>query len=46
MGKFNRVDMTSKEEKIGECPEKYAGLAGRGLTSSAAADAVKPTCQP
>ena len=46
MGKFIRVDMTSKEVKIGECPEKYAGLAGRGLTSNLVADEVKPTCHP
>jgi len=46
MGKFIRVDMTSKEVKIGECPEKYAGIAGRGLTSNFVADEVKPTCHP
>ncbi|HTY24052.1 MAG TPA: aldehyde ferredoxin oxidoreductase C-terminal domain-containing protein [Desulfomonilaceae bacterium] len=46
MGKFIRVDMTSKEVNIGECPEKYAGLAGRGLTSTFIADEVKPTCHP
>src|SRR3974377_692890 len=46
MGKFIRVDMTSKEVKIGECPEKYAGLAGRGITSNLVADEVKPTCHP
>ena len=46
MGKFIRVDMTSKEVKIGECPEKYAGLAGRALTSNFVADEVKPTCHP
>ena len=46
MGKFIRVDMTSKEVKIGDCPEKYAGLAGRALTSNFVADEVKPTCHP
>ena len=46
MGKFIRVDMTSKEVNIGDCPEKYAGLAGRGLTSNFVADEVKPTCHP
>ena len=46
MGKFIRVDMTSKKVKIGECPEKYAGLGGRGLTSNFVADEVKPTCHP
>jgi aldehyde:ferredoxin oxidoreductase len=44
MAKFIRVDMASKAVKIEECPEKYAGLAGRGLTSSFVADEVKPTC--
>src|SRR5271157_1561987 len=46
MDKFIRVDMTSKEVKIGECPEKYAGIAGRALTSNFVADEVKPTCHP
>ena len=46
MGKFIRVDMTSKEVKIGDCPDKYAGLAGRALTSNFVADEVKPTCHP
>jgi len=46
MGRFIRVDMTSKNVEIGECPEKYAGLAGRGLTSTFVANEVKPTCHP
>ena len=46
MGKFIRVDKTSKEVKIGDCPDKYAGLAGRALTSNFVADEVKPTCHP
>lgn len=46
MGKFIRVNMTSKEVKIGDCPEKYAGLAGCALTSNFVADEVKPTCHP
>jgi len=46
MNKFIRVDMASKEVKIDECPEKYAGLAGRALTSNFVADEVKPTCHP
>ena len=44
MPKFIRVDMASKTVKFEECPEKYAGLAGRGLTSNFVADEVKPTC--
>ena len=46
MGKFIRIDMTTKQVNIGECPEKYAGLAGRGLTSTFVADEVEPTCHP
>ncbi len=46
MAKFIRVDMGSRTAEIGDCPEKYAGLAGRGLTSMLVADEVKPTCHP
>jgi len=46
MAKFIRVNMTSKEVRIDDCPEKYAGLAGRALTSGFVADEVKPTCHP
>ena len=46
MNKFIRVDMTLKEVKVGDCPAKYAGLAGRALTSNFVADEVKPTCHP
>lgn len=46
MPKFIRIDMGAKAVKIEECPEKYAGLAGRGLTSIFVADEVKPTCHP
>ena len=46
MSKIIRVDMGSKEVKIGECPETYARLAGRGLTSHFISDEVKPTCHP
>jgi len=44
MSKFIRVDMTSKQVTIGEVPAKYAGLAGRALTSNFVFDEVKPTC--
>lgn len=44
--KFIRVDMTTKEVKVEEVPQKYAGLGGRGLTSMIVADEVKPTCHP
>lgn len=46
MGKFIRVDMTSKAVDIGKCPEQCAGLAGGGLTFGFIADEVKPTCHP
>lgn len=46
MRKFIRVDMTTKTVTISEVPEKYVGLAGRGLTSNFVADEVKPTCHP
>jgi aldehyde:ferredoxin oxidoreductase len=46
MYKFIRVDMTTKQVTTGDVPAKYAGLAGRGLTSNFVADEVKPTCHP
>ncbi|MGE4538112.1 MAG: aldehyde ferredoxin oxidoreductase C-terminal domain-containing protein [Desulfovibrio sp.] len=46
MPKFIRVDMKSKKITTEECPEKYAGLAGRGLTSTFVADEVKASCHP
>ena len=44
MNKFIRVNMTTKEVTTNAVPEKYAGLAGRGLTSNFVNDEVKPTC--
>ncbi|WP_094604999.1 hypothetical protein SPSIL_017680 [Sporomusa silvacetica DSM 10669] len=44
MNKFIRVNMTTKEVVTSEAPEKYAGLAGRALTSNFVNDEVKPTC--
>ena len=46
MPKFIRVDMASKAVNIEECPEQYAGLGGRGLTSIFISNEVKPTCHP
>ena len=46
MSKFIRVDMTTKSAAIGEVPAKYAGIAGRALTSNFVNDEVKPTCHP
>jgi aldehyde:ferredoxin oxidoreductase len=42
--KFIRVDMTTKGVSTSEVPAKYAGLAGRALTSNFVNDEVKPTC--
>jgi aldehyde:ferredoxin oxidoreductase len=46
MAQFIRIDMSSRTATIGECPQQYAGLAGRGLTSIFVANEVKPTCHP
>lgn len=46
MNNFIRVNMTTKEVTISELPEKYAGFAGRALTSHFVNDEVKPTCHP
>ncbi|AEF94518.1 Aldehyde ferredoxin oxidoreductase [Desulfotomaculum nigrificans CO-1-SRB] len=44
--KFYRVNMTTKQAKIEEVPQKFAGLAGRALTSSFILDEVDPKCHP
>ena len=44
MDKFIRVDMTTMQVATLDVPEKYAGLAGRALTSNLVAAEVKPTC--
>jgi aldehyde:ferredoxin oxidoreductase len=46
MSKFVRVNMTTKEVTSSTVPEKYAGIAGRALTSNFVADEVPPTCHP
>ncbi len=46
MSKFIRVDMATKKVVTSEVPAKYAGIAGRALTSNFVADEVKPTCHP
>ncbi len=46
MNKFIRVNMTTLESSVGDVPEKYRGLGGRGLTSNFVNDEVKPTCHP
>ncbi len=46
MNNFIRVNMTTKEVTTVETPAKYAGIAGRALTSIFVNDEVKPTCHP
>lgn len=46
MNNFIRVNMTTKEVTMSKTPEKYAGLAGRALTSTFINEEVKPTCHP
>jgi len=41
-----RVDMTAREIKKQDVPEKYALLGGRGLTSRMVLDEVNPLCNP
>jgi len=44
--KFLRIDMSKKQVKWEDCPEKYLGLGGRALTSQLVLDEVPPTCHP
>jgi aldehyde:ferredoxin oxidoreductase len=44
--KFLRVNMTDKVIRWEDVPEKYAGLGGRGLSSSLIHDEVDPKCDP
>lgn len=41
-----RVNMTDLSVKTEDIPEKWAGLGGRGLTSTIVAAEVPPTCHP
>ncbi|MDW7652212.1 MAG: aldehyde ferredoxin oxidoreductase C-terminal domain-containing protein [Bacillota bacterium] len=41
-----KVDMTTKEVKMMELPERYTHLGGRSLTSQYVYDEVRPTCHP
>ncbi|MFW9874920.1 MAG: aldehyde ferredoxin oxidoreductase family protein [Candidatus Thorarchaeota archaeon] len=41
-----RVNMTSLEAKFEDLPEEYAGLGGRGMTSTIVSKEVPPTCHP
>jgi len=44
--KIYRVNMTDLTATIEDVPEKWAGLGGRGLTSTIVADEVPPACHP
>ena len=44
--KIYRVNMTDLTAKIEDVPENWAGLGGRGLTSTIVAEEVIPTCHP
>jgi len=46
MARLLKVDMTRKEVKFTDVPERYALLGGRALTSRIVADEVPPTCDP
>ncbi|MHA2008082.1 MAG: aldehyde ferredoxin oxidoreductase family protein [Promethearchaeota archaeon] len=41
-----RVNMTNLEAKFEDLPEGWAGLGGRGMTSTIVATEVPPTCNP
>ena len=41
-----RVNMATKECRFEAVPAQYAGLGGRGLTSTIVASEVEPTCSP
>ena len=46
MFRFLRVNMTTKQCDFEEIPAEYAGMGGRGLTSTIVAKEVEPTCTP
>ncbi|NLJ78721.1 MAG: aldehyde ferredoxin oxidoreductase [Tissierellia bacterium] len=46
MNKIIRVNMTTRETRVEDVPDRYAMLGGRGLTSNIVNDEVKPTCHP
>ncbi|GAB4350088.1 MAG: aldehyde ferredoxin oxidoreductase C-terminal domain-containing protein [Candidatus Abyssubacteria bacterium] len=46
MKKILRVDMANLTTRLEEVPQRYAGLGGRGLTSSIISAEVEPTCSP
>lgn len=46
VSKILRLNMTSREVRFEDLPEKYALLGGRALTSRIVADEVPPGCDP
>ena len=44
--KIYRVNMSDLTSTLEEVPEAWAGLGGRGLTSTIVAEEVEPTCHP
>ena len=46
MFKFLRINMTTKQCRFEDVPAEYAGMGGRGLTSTIVAKEVEPTCTP
>jgi len=44
--KIYRVNMSDLTSTIEDVPEAWAGMGGRGLTSTIVAEEVKPTCHP
>jgi aldehyde:ferredoxin oxidoreductase len=44
--RFIKVNMSSKTITVGDVPEEYRGLGGRGLTSVMINTEVPPTCDP
>ncbi|MFC1826709.1 aldehyde ferredoxin oxidoreductase family protein [Thermodesulfobacteriota bacterium] len=44
--KIYRVNMSDLTSTIEDVPESWAGLGGRGLTSTIVAEEVPPTCEP
>jgi aldehyde:ferredoxin oxidoreductase len=46
MDKIFRVNMSDLTTRVEDVPQKWAGLGGRGLTSTIVAEEVVPTCHP
>ncbi|NIQ94987.1 MAG: aldehyde ferredoxin oxidoreductase, partial [Desulfuromonadales bacterium] len=46
MDKIFRVNMNDLSARVEDVPAEWAGLGGRGLTSTIVAKEVPPTCHP